>query len=594
MNLQEVKARPKQKLSARRGVVIVATLLIVVLLSLAAYQYADLMTAEAGVAESAHRAIQTRAFAESGIYYSAALLSNPNNFATLLNGNPYNNQQMFKDIPVKGENDINGRFSIIGPMDPNTSNTTTPTYGVSDESSKINLIAWMNIDPTGQQLLNLLGSGAIPNMTPQIAANIVAWMGGSAGIAAGGAQDGYYMGLTPPYRCKNNVPDSLDELLLVQGVTRDLLYGADVDRNGVQNGNEQAATSSSTPPASGFDRGWSAFLTIYSREQNCDGNGNPYMYINNPDLQQLYNYVSLYVDDELAKFIVMYQQYGPANSSGGSQGLGSTIKTVFGGKSVTISMGNGATSQNGNSSSTVQGTLANYQVQYNKAASNKITSFFQLVNAKVNIQSKDPQTGKTTTTQYTSPISTAAGQRELMPGLFTYCTVSDPASIKEIPARININTAPQEILSGLQYVGSSGASTAGSNGSTSGSASSTGLADTDVLNMIQMRQQATGQQGDIYATPTWLLTEAKISPTVLQALDPYITTRAQVFRVQSVGYFDGGKGPAARIEAIVDTNAGRPRIIAWRNLSDLGKGLYDPSAGNSQNSSNSPTMNSNP
>jgi hypothetical protein len=41
--------------------------------------------------------------------------------------------------------------------------------------------------------------------------------------------------------------------------------------------------------------------------------------------------------------------------------------------------------------------------------------------------------------------------------------------------------------------------------------------------------------------------------------------------VQSVGYFEGG-GPSARIEAVIDTNAGRPRIIYWRDLTELGKG----------------------
>ena len=234
-------------------------------------------------------------------------------------------------------------------------------------------------------------------------------------------------------------------MLLVQGVTRDLLYGADVDRNGVQNGAEQAATTSTMPPASGFDRGWSAFFTIHSREQNCDLNGNPYLYINNTDLQQLYNKISLDVDDKLAKFVVMYLQYGPASSTGSTQGLVSTVKALGN------AGGNTSTSNN-----IVQGTLANYQVQYNKKASNNITSFFQLVNAKVNVQSTDPQTKKTITTQYTSPFYNNVGnQRSFLPLLFTYFTKDDPTKLPDIPARININTAPQEILNSLQNVGGS-------------------------------------------------------------------------------------------------------------------------------------------
>jgi hypothetical protein len=67
------------------------------------------------------------------------------------------------------------------------------------------------------------------------------------------------------------------------------------------------------------------------------------------------------------------------------------------------------------------------------------------------------------------------------------------------------------------------------------------------------------------------LTEAQLDPTVLSALEPLITTRTQVFRVQSIGYF-AGKGPAVRVEAVIDTNCGRPRIVAYRNMTDLGKG----------------------
>jgi type II secretory pathway component PulK len=559
MNTQEPKAAPAKQSSNRRGVVIVVVLLVVVLLSLAAYQYADLMLAEAAVTENIHRSAQTRCFAESGIYYTAALLSNQQNFTSVLNGNPYNNSQAFQGIAVQGDNGIMGRFSIIAPPDPTTGATTTCTYGVMDECGKINLISWMTMDPTGQQLLNMLS--AVPNMTPDIANNIVAWMGGSAAITAGGAQDDYYSSLVPPYRCKNNVPESLDELLLVKGVTRDLLYGADANRNGVQDTNEQAGTSSTTPPNNGFDRGWSAYLTIHSREQNSDQNGNPYIWLNNADLQQLYSAISVDVDDDLAKFIVMYQQYGPASSTGGTQSLASTILSI-GGLKVTVSSG----------PTTVPGTLSSYQPQYTKKSKANLTSMFQLVNASVNIPGTDPQTGKAITTNYASPLNNVAGQRALLPALFTFATVFPNP---EIPARININTAPQEILNSVQNLSVS----------LPGAAS---LADTDTQNILQMRQQATGAPGDIYATPTWLLTEANIKPTILAALEPYITTRTQVYRVQSVGYFENGKGPAVRLEAVVDTNAGRPRIIAWRNLSDLGKGWTDPNNPSGTNTNPNP------
>ena len=52
-----------------------------------------------------------------------------------------------------------------------------------------------------------------------------------------------------------------------------------------------------------------------------------------------------------------------------------------------------------------------------------------------------------------------------------------------------------------------------------------------------------------------------------------MTARSQVYRVQAIGYFDAG-GPSARLEAVIDTNGGRPRIVYWRDLTELGRG-YD-------------------
>ena len=48
--------------------------------------------------------------------------------------------------------------------------------------------------------------------------------------------------------------------------------------------------------------------------------------------------------------------------------------------------------------------------------------------------------------------------------------------------------------------------------------------------------------------------------------------RSQVYRFQSVGTFEGG-GPAFRIEAVIDTNAGRPRIVYRRDLTELRQGF---------------------
>jgi hypothetical protein len=68
----------------RTGVVLLAVLVVVTLLALAAYQYAELMTAELKATDSAKRAAQARALAASGIHYTAALLADRDSFTSRL------------------------------------------------------------------------------------------------------------------------------------------------------------------------------------------------------------------------------------------------------------------------------------------------------------------------------------------------------------------------------------------------------------------------------------------------------------------------------------------------------------------------------
>jgi hypothetical protein len=79
-------------------------------------------------------------------------------------------------------------------------------------------------------------------------------------------------------------------------------------------------------------------------------------------------------------------------------------------------------------------------------------------------------------------------------------------------------------------------------------------------------------QAALFASPVWLVTAAQINPANLRQWESYITTRTQVFRVQAVGYYEAG-GPMVRIEAVIDGNCGRPRLLYWRELTDLGRGF---------------------
>src|SRR5437899_5525714 len=112
--------------SPRRGVVLIAVLLVVVLLSLAAYQYSELMLGEYKAATSFVRAAQARAAAEAGINYAAMMLADPTAFSGTLGSNPYDNADHFRAVALSAQQGPRQAFfSVIAPLGPDDSPSTT-------------------------------------------------------------------------------------------------------------------------------------------------------------------------------------------------------------------------------------------------------------------------------------------------------------------------------------------------------------------------------------------------------------------------------------------------------------------------------------
>jgi type II secretory pathway component PulK len=553
------------RISKRSAVVLIAVLVVVSLLALAAYQYAELMTSEYKAADSLARAAQAKAAAASGVYYTAALLADKDSFTGTLASNPYDNAGMFQRIQLgEGENGrAPAKFSVVAPLSPDESaaDASSFRYGVTDESGKINLNVLLRIDPSGKVAHDALMK--LPNMTEDVADAIVDWIDPDDEPRANGAESSYYQGLSPSYRCKNGPLDSLEELLLVRGVTPELLFGSDRNRNGAPDQNE---TDSGNPG----DRGWSAYLTVYSRERNVDTDGNPRIYLNDKDTTGLYQKLleAFSGDATMADFIMAYRMLGAYSGSTSSSSDSSSKSGKSGddgGSSMQIPV------EVKNSPNPI--TSKDYNL--NGKARQSVPSLFALVTAKVAItkqgsitmtqavttsgggSSRGGTTSKTSmsiqvtptvVTLYPSPLADTAKLKQILPVLFDKCTTRKDA---ELPARVNVNTASMAVLATLP-----------------------GLEETDIQ-MIQSLRPAPGAPewaDPTYQTPAWLLTEANLSPTKLQALERYMTAQTSTYRVQAIGYFEKG-GPIARIEAVIDTNAGKPRIVYWRDLSELGKGF---------------------
>jgi general secretion pathway protein K len=93
---------------------------------------------------------------------------------------------------------------------------------IQDESGKV------NINSIGERQLRLLVEACgIPNPDSDIITDsILDWLSGP-GVQprANGAKDDYYQTLNPRYKAKNGPFDTIEELLLVRGVTPDYFYG---------------------------------------------------------------------------------------------------------------------------------------------------------------------------------------------------------------------------------------------------------------------------------------------------------------------------------------------------------------------------------
>ncbi len=150
-------------------------------------------------------------------------------------------------------------------------------YGVSDEESRLNINT-----ATIQQFTNLNG------MTVDIAKAILDWRGGgndnnnnnnadgsdpNAPTGVGASED-YYMGLQPPYLPRHGPLQTVRELLMVRGVTRDLLFGNDRHQNGLlPPAGDGEDDSLSGDLNADTDAGWAELFTVASTEKNVDAAG---------------------------------------------------------------------------------------------------------------------------------------------------------------------------------------------------------------------------------------------------------------------------------------------------------------------------------
>ena len=92
---------------------------------------------------------------------------------------------------------------------------------IQDESGKINLNT-----VSAEQLRALAEAAGIPKEDADIIADsILDWRDSDKLFRLNGAEDDYYQTMNPPYKSKNSRFDTVEELLLVKGITPTYFYG---------------------------------------------------------------------------------------------------------------------------------------------------------------------------------------------------------------------------------------------------------------------------------------------------------------------------------------------------------------------------------
>jgi type II secretory pathway component PulK len=160
-----------------------------------------------------------------------------------------------------------GYFWVLRPQ---TDDASLPTFGLVDESSKLNInYASYNA------LLQLPGMSD----QPDVAASIINWRNTNGQTQPLGATNDFYQSQPDPYYMKgylfpqNPQYETVEELLLVSGVTPQILYGDGTAPPLGQANSSIGSVGMSTSGDVEISRGLYSLLTIYSQEPATAPNG---------------------------------------------------------------------------------------------------------------------------------------------------------------------------------------------------------------------------------------------------------------------------------------------------------------------------------
>jgi len=491
----------------RRGVVLFVVVLLVAMVSLAGLGYVAVMSTEHKAVRLRGEELQVEMAVGSGIEMMRTHLQQE--FDATDSGRLSADRQFRGVVVMDDGTDHRTRFSVISPK-VEAGRISGFRFGVANESARLNLAVlpeWELRSPgAGRDALMQL-----PGMTQSMADAMLDWVDRDTTPRQFGAEAAYYTGLGVPYGPRNAEPTSLEELLLVRDVTREMLFGLDENFNyQIDPGEQQSASGTMVTSARGETVPWSMLLTVFSVEKNANPEGKAKIDLNERNLSSLHEKLESVIDAELAKFIVLYRQYGPRQLA---------------------------------EESAKATSLRKFEIDLGVRARHEFASVLDLVGASVEMPAKAGQSSRSVVRSPLKASRQAMG--ETLPNLLDYVTVGGDQVIR---GRVSVIEAPEEVLAAVP-----------------------GMTEELAQRIVARRRAMSPRQDGTRRHPTWLLAEGLVDLEEMKALLPYVTCGGDAYRAQIVGFFDD-RGPVSSAEVVVDATSDPPRQVYYKDLRLLGRG----------------------
>lgn len=206
----------RKVLQNNRGMALILTVLIVTIIVALTLHFNTTMRSELYAAYNFQDSVKLRSIACSGLNCGLAVLFEDSMTSSF--DSEYETWARSEDLSSYSPSLFNeGRFELqitdlTGRIQINQLVSEDGNYNLKQKELLIRLLSLMDLEIGSQGIEDIVDS-------------IKDWLDRDNEVTRFGAEDSYYKDLDPPYACRNGPLESIEELLLIKGITRMLFYG---------------------------------------------------------------------------------------------------------------------------------------------------------------------------------------------------------------------------------------------------------------------------------------------------------------------------------------------------------------------------------